>query len=222
MTPINAKQYPHLARATERGLKLHAEHRDGWARLAELRRTRQDQAADRLTRQLLGIKGDPMPEDVKAALRAKRAAMTDEEKKAERDQRRTNRILQRLAARATGPKNPNPQEDAMSKKTAAKKSKATAKAKTPRATAQVRDPRIPPSGETLTREYKGQKIEVKVVDQEWEVNGKKVMRTAFEYLGVTYPSLTALALRITGFKAISGPAFFGLWKPAPLAAAVSK
>ena len=59
----------------------------------------------------------------------------------------------------------------------------------------------------IEKVYKNQKIVVQVTDG------------GFVHDGVTYPSLTALALKITGYRAVSGPRFFGLVKPAPNATA---
>jgi DUF2924 family protein len=214
---VDGGKFPALRRALERGRDLTAKQRDGWGQVAELRRTRQDAAADKLIKQLLGVKGDPMPDDVKAALRAKRAAMTEEEKRAEREERRTNRVLQRLAARAVGHSNgtETPKEDDMATKTAKKsvaKSVKVAKSKEPKSpraakAPKERDPRIPSPGNTIERKYKGKDLSVKVLEQ------------GFEFEGKTYSSLTALALKITGAKAISGPRFFNLDAPKTEAAA---
>ena len=62
--------------------------------------------------------------------------------------------------------------------------------------------KLPAIGEKMTRTYQGQDHVVEVVDG------------GFKYQGDTYTSLTALAKQITGYRAISGPAFFGLWKRA--------
>jgi len=62
--------------------------------------------------------------------------------------------------------------------------------------------RLPAVGEKLTRTYKGKEIVVEVIEG------------GFKYQGETYTSLSALAKKITGYPAISGPAFFGLWKSA--------
>ena len=62
--------------------------------------------------------------------------------------------------------------------------------------------RLPKVGEKLTRTYRDREIVV------------EVLKDGFRYDGATYTSLTALARHITGYKAISGPAFFGLWKRA--------
>lgn len=61
-----------------------------------------------------------------------------------------------------------------------------------------RDPRLPAIGESITKEYKGKTL--KVVCHE----------DHFRFEGEDYPSLTAVALKITGYPAISGPFFFGL------------
>jgi hypothetical protein len=59
-----------------------------------------------------------------------------------------------------------------------------------------RDPRLPAAGATLTRVYKGRELKVKVLAE------------GFEHEGKSFRSLTALAREITGYPAISGPAFF--------------
>ena len=58
--------------------------------------------------------------------------------------------------------------------------------------------RTPRSVVSVTREFKGRQITVKVTAD------------GFTYAGKTYQSLTALAIHITGYKAVSGPRFFGL------------
>ena len=62
--------------------------------------------------------------------------------------------------------------------------------------------KLPAIGEKMTRTYNGKDHVVEVIDG------------GFKYQGETFTSLTALAKTITGYKAISGPAFFGLWKRA--------
>ena len=66
-----------------------------------------------------------------------------------------------------------------------------------------RDPRLPAVGTTMVRPYKGKDIRV------------KVLADGFEYDGTHYRSLTKVALVATGYKAISGPAFFRLTGDAP-------
>jgi Protein of unknown function (DUF2924) len=53
-----------------------------------------------------------------------------------------------------------------------------------------------PTGSTLVREYKGKKFTVEILAEGYRMGGKD------------FPSLTALAKQITGYSAISGPAFF--------------
>lgn len=60
------------------------------------------------------------------------------------------------------------------------------------------DARIPAAGGTIAKTYKGREIRVEVLDSGFRCSGKD------------WSSLTALALSITGYKAISGPAFFGI------------
>ena len=69
------------------------------------------------------------------------------------------------------------------------------------AATKTRDPRLPAAGAILTRNYKGREIRVTVLE------------SAFRHEGKEFRSLTALALAITGYPAISGPAWFGLATP---------
>ena len=62
-----------------------------------------------------------------------------------------------------------------------------------------RDPRIPPVGAVLTKTYHGQTLEVKVLE-----NG-------FEYQGKVYKSISRVAMEIVHHP-ISGYIFFGLSK----------
>ena len=59
------------------------------------------------------------------------------------------------------------------------------------------DPRLPPPGSLLTRTYKGMPIQVLIT------------REGFTYEGQHYPSLSAVAKRITGSH-LNGYRFFGL------------
>jgi hypothetical protein len=93
------------------------------------------------------------------------------------------------------------------KKTTASKApskKATKKASATRAagTDVAGTLRLPKVGEKLTRTFRGKEHVVEVTAD------------GFRHNGHDYTSLTAAALAITGYKAISGPAFFGLWKRA--------
>lgn len=63
-----------------------------------------------------------------------------------------------------------------------------------------RDPRMPAVGTTLSREFKGKTVEVKVTE------------AGFEYGDQTFKSISAVARRITGYM-VSGPVFFRLDKP---------
>ncbi len=63
------------------------------------------------------------------------------------------------------------------------------------------DPRLPPPGSSLTRTYKGQRLQV------------RVLAGGFEHAGVVYPSLSAVAKAITGSHT-NGYLFFGLTKGA--------
>ncbi|HMO16385.1 MAG TPA: DUF2924 domain-containing protein [Pirellulaceae bacterium] len=62
----------------------------------------------------------------------------------------------------------------------------------------ARDPRLPPSGTFIEREYKGRPLRVLVLE-----NG-------FEYEGRRYKTLTAIANEITGSH-VNGFQFFRLW-----------
>jgi hypothetical protein len=88
---------------------------------------------------------------------------------------------------------------AKAKKPAAKAAgkRASAKAVKPSATAKARDPRLPAVGATITRTYKGKEFKVEVTEG------------GFRHAGKDWRSLTALARAITGYKAVSGPRFFG-------------
>lgn len=61
------------------------------------------------------------------------------------------------------------------------------------------DPRTPPPGTVVSRDYKGEEIIVKVLDE------------GFEFAGQVYRSLSAIAKEVTG-TTWNGPAFFGLRK----------
>ena len=64
--------------------------------------------------------------------------------------------------------------------------------------AAVRDPRLPPVGATITRQYKGQTLEVLVLE------------TGFMFNGETYSSISKVAASVSGAKAVNGFAFFKL------------
>jgi hypothetical protein len=61
----------------------------------------------------------------------------------------------------------------------------------------ISDPRIPPVGQTVTREYRGRTVSVKIV------------ASGFEWDGRVYGSLSAVAWHATGTR-WNGYAFFGL------------
>lgn len=71
---------------------------------------------------------------------------------------------------------------------------------TPRATG-ARDPRLPASGTTITRTFKGKELRLTVLDE------------GFRFEGEVYRSLTATALKATGYPAVSGPHFWKLTAP---------
>ena len=62
----------------------------------------------------------------------------------------------------------------------------------------IRTPASLMPGTLISKDYKGERLTVRVLDE------------GFEYGGVTYPSLTAVARAVTGSKAINGRLFFGL------------
>jgi len=62
------------------------------------------------------------------------------------------------------------------------------------------DYKLPNSGAVIIKNWKGKKLEV------------KIMTDGFEYENQTYSSLSKLAKKIAGY-AVSGPIFFGLRKP---------
>jgi hypothetical protein len=62
-----------------------------------------------------------------------------------------------------------------------------------------RDPRLPPPGNWIEREYKGRTIRVLVVAD------------GFEYEGERYRSLSAIAKAVTGSH-VNGYLFFRLWR----------
>jgi hypothetical protein len=77
---------------------------------------------------------------------------------------------------------------------------------TPRPT-RARDPRLPAPGTTITRTFKGKELRLTVLDG------------GFRFDGEVYRSLTATALKATGYPAVSGPHF---WKLDAAAAATPK
>ena len=62
----------------------------------------------------------------------------------------------------------------------------------------ARDPRLPKAGTTIERDYKGKKHLVRVLEE------------GFEYDGKPFRSLSAVAMAITGAKAINGFLWFRL------------
>jgi hypothetical protein len=69
----------------------------------------------------------------------------------------------------------------------------------PRARKKAINYNIPNTGAVIVKDWKGKKLEVKIVDG------------GFEYKGKPYKSLSRLAKEISGY-AVSGPVFFGLRK----------
>lgn len=62
-----------------------------------------------------------------------------------------------------------------------------------------KDLRIPPAGSIISKTYRGQQVEVKVLE------------SGFEYKGKVYKSISRVAMTITN-RQISGYVFFGLIK----------
>jgi len=71
----------------------------------------------------------------------------------------------------------------------------------PRPSTRKRDERLPAPGGSVTRDYKGKTHTLEVLAQGFRCGGKE------------YTSPTAAALAITGYGAVSGPAFWGFAKP---------
>lgn len=79
-----------------------------------------------------------------------------------------------------------------------------AKAPRPRTAAKpARDPRLPAPGTVIEREYKGKTYKVEVLERGFKHDGKE------------WRSLSAIALAVTGYKAISGTLFFGIAQRKP-------
>ncbi len=111
----------------------------------------------------------------------------------------TNRdhMVRALAERATGTA-----QDAAIATTKPSAPTPTREPNSPRKPASAKhDPRLPAPGGTIERVFKGKALKVEVTAD------------GFRHAGKAWSSLTALALSITGYGAISGPAFFGLSKP---------
>lgn len=98
---VDAVKYPALHRSLQRGLDAQGESsRAGWAKVVELRRAGDADAADRLVRKLLGVQGPPMSEETKEKLR-----IYNEEHKDEIRERRQQQVAIRrrtLALLTTG------------------------------------------------------------------------------------------------------------------------
>jgi len=76
--------------------------------------------------------------------------------------------------------------------------KATKSAATATRWTRTPDPRLPAPGTTITRTFKGRELRLTVLDE------------GFRFEGEIYKSLTATALKATGYPAISGPHFWKL------------
>lgn len=71
-----------------------------WARVTLLRQKGEDQAAERLARKLLGVKGEPMSEEAKEKLRIYKEEHAEEIKAREELKRTTRKRLEVLIAPA--------------------------------------------------------------------------------------------------------------------------
>lgn len=103
----------------------------------------------------------------------------------ERARQRAEELANDAEIRVTAPRERKPKNDA-----------------TPPAVMEMnpeRDPRLPPPGNWIEREYKGQAIRVLVVAD------------GFEYEGTRYRSLSAVAKAVTGSH-MNGFLFFHLWR----------
>ena len=117
----------------------------------------------------------------------------------------TTKASKPSATKKATPKPPRTKKPAAKARSKAKRTSPkpkVAKKPAPRQTApkKAQTP-APKPGTTLTRTFKGKEIKVQVT------------KDGFVHDGKTYRSLTALALVITGYKAVSGPRFFGLAHP---------
>lgn len=222
---VDRRKAPELYRAVQRGLDFQKQNLHGWARVAALKAAGQLKAAATLVRDLLGVHGDPMDEETKAELRARREAMSPEEKRQEARNRRMQKRREREACRATGREQAVPQvieskdkevemksAKRSGRKSAAKKARAPKAAKAPAEKKAAWDPRLPNAGSTISKDYHDRKVEVKVLDE----GGKP----AFELNGERFGSLSAVASKVTGAAAINGFLFFGLTKREPASASV--
>ena len=97
----------------------------------------------------------------------------------------------KTGARAPGKRSTRTRATKTTRASGSKRRTTAPRGKTPR------DPRLPATGATLTRAYKGRELRLEVLAE------------GFRFEGETFRSLTAAALRATGYKAISGPHF---WK----------
>lgn len=91
---VDPRRCPALARSLERGLHWRRE----WARVVELRAKGRGEAADRLARRLMGVKGPPMDEETKRKLREYGRTHRAEI----RERRRLRRVLRRRVESAAG------------------------------------------------------------------------------------------------------------------------
>lgn len=90
---VDAGRCPALHRALRRDAERRRLEREEWARVCEMRRAGDLDAADKLARKILGVQGPPMTEEVKAKLRA--------HNEAHREEIRERARLRRIARRRT-------------------------------------------------------------------------------------------------------------------------
>lgn len=102
----------------------------------------------------------------------------------------TKKTTSKKAKASKARKATEPRKKPTAKRTAAVKPKAA-----PRAAGG------PATGTVLHRKYKDRDLEVRVLPE------------GYEFDGLTFSSLSALAKHITGYPAISGPVFFKLVEP---------
>lgn len=91
---VDPRRCPALAQSLERGLHWRRE----WARVVELRAKGRGEAADRLARRLMGVKGSPMDEETKRKLREYGRTHRDEI----REKQRRKRLMRRIMAAGAG------------------------------------------------------------------------------------------------------------------------
>jgi hypothetical protein len=96
---VDVKRCPRLHRALVLG---RLRQRADWAKVLELRQAGEDEAAERLVRRILGVKGPAMSEEKKAELRAYKEAHKEEIKQRQKQRQEVRRRT--LALLKTGNK----------------------------------------------------------------------------------------------------------------------